>query len=194
NIPPATFNAAVFKLNLKKLVADLKESSNPHIFITGHILGANPTVDEMKRDVCAEDPTHRVFVDLSGVAKDPANMGAYGHPGDRGMVLIAETLFQAILAHSAAAAPASPKPSASSAEPEKWVGKFRSLDPARVEVGGEIGRRIDLTINKNLLLIEVENQFLKPFRQKQSRAFDYIGLGKLIDATVSFARYNKNPK
>ena len=36
------------------------------------------------------------------VAKDPANMGAYGHPGDKGMALIAETMFQAILAHSAA--------------------------------------------------------------------------------------------
>ena len=52
-----------------------------------------------------------------------------------------------------------------------------------------MGRRIDLTINKNLLVIEVENQFLKPFRQKQSRLFDYIGLGKLINATVSFAGY-----
>ena len=57
-----------------------------------------------------------------------------------------------------------------------------------------MGRRIDLTINKNLLVIEVENQFLRPFRLKQSRLFDYIGIGKLIDATASLARYNKNPK
>ena len=194
NIPPATFNAEVFKASLKKLVADLKESSNPHIFMPGHILGANPTVDEMKRSVCAEDPTHRVFIDLSSVAKDPANMGAYGHPGDKGMALIAETLFQAIMAHSAATTPASSKAPASAAEAGKGVGKFRSLDPAKVRVGGEVGRRIDLTIDKNLLVIEVENQFLKAFRQKQSRAFDYIGLGKLIDATVSFARYGKDPK
>ncbi len=46
------------------------------------------------------------------------------------------------------------------AETEKGVGKFCSIDPAQVKVGGEIGRRIDLTIQKNLLVIEVENQFL----------------------------------
>ena len=57
-----------------------------------------------------------------------------------------------------------------------------------------MGRRIDLTIHKNLLVIEVENQFLRAFRLKQSRPFDYIGLGKLIDATVSFARNGKDPK
>ena len=159
-----------------------------------HILGGNPAVDEMKRNVCAEDPTHRVFIDLSSVGKDPANMGAYGHPGDKGMALIAETMFQAILAHSAAAAPASSKASASAADAKEGVGKLRSLDPAQVKVGGEMGRRIDLAINKNLLVIEVENQFLRPFRQKQSRPFDYIGLGKLIDAAVSFARYSRNPK
>ena len=101
NIPPATFNADVFQQRLKKLVADLKESSNPHIFVAGYILGSNATVDEMKRKLCEEDPTHRVFVDLSSVAKDPSNMGEYGHPNDKGMALIAETLFTAILAHSA---------------------------------------------------------------------------------------------
>ncbi len=77
---------------------------------------------------------------------------------------------------------------------EAAVGPFSSVDPARVKVGGEIGRRIDLTIHKNLLAIEVENQFLGPFRQKQSRLFDYIGLGKLIDATVSLAYYSRDPK
>ncbi|MCL5096167.1 MAG: hypothetical protein M1608_01265, partial [Candidatus Omnitrophica bacterium] len=50
------------------------------------------------------------------------------------------------------------------ASPEKIVGAFASIDPARVKVGGEIGRRIDLTIQKNLLAIEVDNQFLAPFR------------------------------
>jgi len=80
------------------------------------------------------------------------------------------------------------------AAPEKTVGSFASIDPAQVKLGGEMGRRIDLTVHKNLLMIEVENQFLKPFRQKRSRLFDYIGLGKLIDATVSFAYYTRNPK
>ena len=194
NIPPATFNADVFKNGLKKLVADLKESSNPHIFVVGYILGANAAIDEIKRGVCAEDPTHRVFVDMSGVGKDPENMGALAHPSDKGMALIAETLLNAILAHSAtvAAAPLTVSPPA--ARTVKVVGAFESIDPSQIKVGGEIGRRIDLAIEKNLLAIEVENQFINPFRQKQSRAMDYVGIGKLIDATVSFARYSKNPK
>ncbi len=72
--------------------------------------------------------------------------------------------------------------------------RFAAIDPAQVKVGGEIGRRIDLTIQKNLLVIDVDNQFLAPFRRKQSRLFDYIGLGKLIDATVGFAYYTGDPK
>ena len=89
-------------------MADLKASGNPHMFMAGYILGANATIDAIKRDICAEDPTHRVFVDLSSVGKDPSNMGAYGHPGDKGMALIAETLFKAILAHSTAATAGAP--------------------------------------------------------------------------------------
>ena len=100
NIPPQTFNADVFMQGLRQLVADLKESSNPHMFVTGYILGANPAVDEMKRTLCQEDPSHRVFVDLSSVGQDASNIGDYGHPNDRGMALIADTLFRAILAHS----------------------------------------------------------------------------------------------
>ena len=103
NIPPATFNADLFVHGLRQLVADLKASSNPHIFVTGYILGANAAVDEMKRTLCQEDPVHRVFVDLSSVGKDAANIGDYGHPNDKGMALIADTLFTAIMAHAAAA-------------------------------------------------------------------------------------------
>ncbi|GEM_PF-639738 len=194
NIPPAPFNADVFKTGLKKLVADLKESSNPHIFVTGYILGANAVIDEIKRGVCAEDPPHRVFVDMSGVGKDSANIGALSHPSDKGMALIAQTLLNAILAHSATVASAPLTVSPPAAGIRKDVGKFFAVDPAQVKVGGEIGRRIDLAIQKNLLAIEVENQFLQPFRQKQSRAMDYVGIGKLIDATVSFAHYSKDPK
>jgi lysophospholipase L1-like esterase len=104
NIPLATFKAEVFKTSLKKLVADLKQSSNPHIFMPGYILGSNAAIDQMKRDLCAEDPTHRVFVDLSSVGKDASNIGDYGHPNDKGMALIADTLLKAILAHFAASA------------------------------------------------------------------------------------------
>jgi hypothetical protein len=43
-------------------------------------------------------------------------------------------------------------------------------------------------------VLDVENQLLKTFRQKQSQPMAYIGLGKLIDSTVSCARYSKAPK
>ena len=101
NIPMPTFNAEVFTNSLKKIVADIKASSNPHIFMPSYILGANATVDGIKRKVCEEDPTQRVFVDLSAVGKDATNIGAYGHPNDKGMALIADMLFSAIVAHSA---------------------------------------------------------------------------------------------
>ena len=65
-----------------------------------YILGANATVDEIKRRICAEDPTHRVFVDLSAVGKDAANIGGYGHPNDKGMAVIADMLFNAMVTHS----------------------------------------------------------------------------------------------
>lgn len=66
------------------------------------------------------------------------------------------------------------------------------LDLRRVKVGGEIGRRIDVTVNNNLLAIDVEKDFLTPFRTK-TRQDDYIGLGKLIDAIVRFAAYTDHP-
>lgn len=100
NIPPDTFDAERFRQSLKQLVTDLKQSSNPRIYVTGYILGSNPTVDEIKRQICAEDPKYRVFVDLSSIGRDPSNIGEYGHPNDQGMALIAEALLKAILAHA----------------------------------------------------------------------------------------------
>lgn len=63
------------------------------------------------------------------------------------------------------------------------------LELRDVKVGGEIGRRIQVTINNNLLQINVDKDFLVPFKQKNQKKSDYIGLGKLIDATVKLASY-----
>ncbi|MBN2023706.1 MAG: glycoside hydrolase family 127 protein [Pirellulales bacterium] len=72
------------------------------------------------------------------------------------------------------------------------------VDPAEVKVGGEIGRRIDVTIDNNLLAIDVDRDFLERFRGKQAIARSghpdrYVGLGKLIDAAVTFAAHTQNP-
>ena len=55
-----------------------------------------------------------------------------------------------------------------------------------VQVGGEIGRRITVTITNNLLVLDADGAFLQPFKTRTAKD-GYIGLGKLIDATVKFA-------
>lgn len=63
------------------------------------------------------------------------------------------------------------------------------IELGKVKVGGEIGRRIDVTINNNVLVLDTDGDFLKPFSQKKAKS-GYIGLGKLIDATTRFAAYS----
>jgi hypothetical protein len=86
-----------FATALDSLLTGLKNSSNPNIFITSFILKSNPTIDAIKREACAEDPSHRVFVDLTGLVD---TSGAAGHPGDAGMLTIANTLYDAMAVHS----------------------------------------------------------------------------------------------
>ena len=107
NMNMGTFNATTFKSSLETLVTGLKNGSNPNIFVTSFILGSNPTVDAIKQQVCAEDPAHRVFVDLSSVYQNSANLGNYGHPNDQGMAIIANTIYNAMDAHSVVPEPCS---------------------------------------------------------------------------------------
>ena len=77
--------------------------------------------------------------------------------------------------------------------------KFIPIESGQVKVGGEIGRRIDITIGNNLLAFDIEKAFLQPFRDKTSHGGlsglnRYIGLGKLIDAVVHFAAYSNDEK
>ena len=71
--------------------------------------------------------------------------------------------------------------------------KLTPLNIDRVKVDGEIGRRIDITINNNVLVLDVEKDFLLPFKQR-NRQGGYIGLGKFIDSLVRFAAHTKNEK
>ena len=66
--------------------------------------------------------------------------------------------------------------------------RMKSIDIRHVKVGGEIGRRIDITVRNNVLVIDIDEDFLSPFRDK-SREEGYIGLGKLIDSVVRLAAY-----
>lgn len=66
---------------------------------------------------------------------------------------------------------------------------FEPLDIRAVKVRGEIGRRIDVTIQNNLLALDASKEFLGPFEAKQAKS-GYIGLGKLIMAAVRLAAYS----
>ena len=66
---------------------------------------------------------------------------------------------------------------------------MKPISTSKINVGGEIGRRIDITINNNLLAVDIDNDFLKPFRQKKDDD-GYVGLGKTIDAAVRLAIYS----
>ncbi len=106
NVVMDTFDPEAFRAGLQRLMAGLKAGSDPCIFVTSHILGANAAMDGIKREVCAEDPERRVFVDLSQFGQDPANFASaephytgviVGHPGDKGMATIADALLKAMV-------------------------------------------------------------------------------------------------
>lgn len=101
NVPPKTFDAVAFKNSLRTLLNDLKAGSNPEIFLTGHIIGSNGPIDSIKQEICKEDPSHRTFVDLSAVFRNPENIGEYNHPSDKGMAAIANAVFRCMVAHAA---------------------------------------------------------------------------------------------
>lgn len=61
-----------------------------------------------------------------------------------------------------------------------------TVDFRQVHVGGELGRRMDITVDNNLLKLNVDKDFLEPFRTRKTSE-SYIGLGKLIDAVVHFS-------
>jgi uncharacterized protein len=71
--------------------------------------------------------------------------------------------------------------------------EFSPLELRQVKVGGEIGRRIDNTIFNNLMVIDVDKDFLAPLKAKSNQEF-YIGLGKLIDSAVKLAAYSGDEK
>jgi DUF1680 family protein len=68
-----------------------------------------------------------------------------------------------------------------------------TVDFRQVRVGGELGRRMDITVDNNLLKLNVDKDFLEPFRTRNTSE-SYIGLGKLIDAVVHFAANRKDER
>jgi len=71
--------------------------------------------------------------------------------------------------------------------------RFAPLAPRDVQLGGEIGRRVELTLRNNLLKLDVDKVFLDPFRQRKSPG-GFVGLGMLLEAAVHFAAQTGDPK
>jgi hypothetical protein len=68
-----------------------------------------------------------------------------------------------------------------------------SLPPGTVKVAGEMGRRIDVTVNNNLLALDADSDFLQPLRER-NRPDGYVGLGTFIDASVRLSLYAQDER
>jgi DUF1680 family protein len=72
--------------------------------------------------------------------------------------------------------------------------QFKPIFINSVKLDGEMGRRIDVTINNNLLVLDADKDFLLPFEARKGFGGGYIGLGKLIDATATLAANTKDSR
>ena len=70
---------------------------------------------------------------------------------------------------------------------------FQPVDFRQVQAGGEIGRRIEVTMNNNLLAADLDKDFLQPFRDRNAGS-GYVGLGKTVDALARFAAYTEDAR
>ena len=82
-------------------------------------------------------------------------------------------------------------------EPKGQSDTVEQLHPLRLtsdELGGEIGRRLDDLIYKNFMALDLEADFVAPFRERPPcEGVRYIGIGKVIDAGAMFAAYTGDP-
>ena len=71
------------------------------------------------------------------------------------------------------------------------AGTLEPVDIRHVTVDGEIGRRVEVTVANNLLVLDLEKDFLLPFTER-NRTGGYVGLGKLVDSMVRLAAHTGN--
>ena len=70
---------------------------------------------------------------------------------------------------------------------------FHHLPPGNIQVEGELGQRLRATVENNLLVLDVDGDFLDPFREPTAEG-GYVGLGKLIESLVRFAAWTNDPR
>ncbi len=77
------------------------------------------------------------------------------------------------------------------ASPARADGELVPLAPDAIRVGGELGRRIELTINGNLLKLDLDRDFLGPLGQKKGQ---YVGVGILLQTACDLAAHTGAPR
>ena len=70
--------------------------------------------------------------------------------------------------------------------------RMEPLGLREVRVGGEIGRRIAVTVTNNLLKLDLDRDFLPEF-SAEPRTGKFIGLGMLLDSAVKLAAATGDP-
>ncbi|MDW8036597.1 MAG: glycoside hydrolase family 127 protein, partial [Thermoguttaceae bacterium] len=70
---------------------------------------------------------------------------------------------------------------------------YQPIELRQIHVEGLIGRRIQMTIENNLLRLNLDRDFLRPFKEKSSDG-GYIGLGKTLDAVAHLAAYTQDKR
>jgi DUF1680 family protein len=68
--------------------------------------------------------------------------------------------------------------------------QWEAVQYGNVKVGGEIGRRIDLTIQNNMKKLDLDKDIRIPFQTKDGSSGGFIGAGMLLDAAVRLAAYS----
>lgn len=79
---------------------------------------------------------------------------------------------------------------------DKYSDKFSQISPESIQLDGEIGRRIDVTINNNIRNLHLDKNFTGHFEEKTGPEVvgSFIGMGMLIDACVRFAAHSGDPE
>ncbi len=114
NVPALTSDEAkaTFRAALDKLLAEINSHGRPELFVRSSFW-ADQAKDAILQAACQQ--AGGTFVDIGRLGKDEANFarserkfendGVAGHPGDQGMLAIADALWAAIEARSQAAQP-----------------------------------------------------------------------------------------
>ena len=80
--------------------------------------------------------------------------------------------------------------------PAKYSDMLYPVSVKNLKIDGEIGRRIDITINNNIKNLNLDKNFTGHFEAKTGPEVvgSFVGMGMLIDTSVRLAAYSKDPE